>query len=41
MQYHLDRRYQDYFDISSTTLATILLNAGEEFRQAEASMATG
>ncbi|MEZ4598818.1 MAG: HDOD domain-containing protein [Syntrophotaleaceae bacterium] len=39
MQYHLDRRYQDYFDINSTTLARILLNSGEEFRQAEASMA--
>jgi putative nucleotidyltransferase with HDIG domain len=38
MQYHLDPRYQDYFDISPTALSEILLNAGEEFKQAEASL---
>jgi putative nucleotidyltransferase with HDIG domain len=39
MQYHLDTGYSEYFDISSTALARIVLQAEDEFRKAEASLA--
>jgi putative nucleotidyltransferase with HDIG domain len=38
MQYHLDTGYAEYFDISSTALARIVLQAEDEFRKAEASL---
>jgi putative nucleotidyltransferase with HDIG domain len=39
MQYQLDPGYTDYFDITESDLGEIVLNAGEEFRLAEASLA--
>jgi putative nucleotidyltransferase with HDIG domain len=38
MQYHLDTGYTEYFDISSTVLARIVMQAEEEFRKAEAAL---
>jgi putative nucleotidyltransferase with HDIG domain len=38
MQYHLDTGYAEYFDISSTALGRIVLQAEDEFRKAEASL---
>jgi putative nucleotidyltransferase with HDIG domain len=38
MQYHLDTGYAEYFDISPTALARIVLQAEDEFRKAEASL---
>ncbi len=39
MQYPLDQGYTDYFDVSSDTLAQIMLTTQEEFKKAEATLA--
>lgn len=38
MQYQLDPAYQDYIELDSAQLPLVMLEAGEEFRKAEASM---